>query len=88
MKYTFNSKSITIKVDSKVSYNSVSNSIQYDKSKTELRADSLTCALLSTNPLRDTYTFTDDDYIFIAQKRDEIESILNDIDNRLNIIKD
>ncbi len=82
----FNSNSITVKVDSRSAYSLSSNAIVYSPYKTEQRAEALTALLVSANPLRKKYVIREEDYEYIADRREEINQILEDMERYLSAL--
>jgi len=77
---TFNSRTITVKANSRSQWSPTKQCLVYDKKATELRADSLEALLVSMNTLRGKYNFTDDDYEQMDVIRQELKFLLNSAD--------
>ena len=75
MKKTFNTNSITLKIDS-VYYN---DSKYESKEATELKHDALYLLLISANPLRSEYNFDGKDSDSIYNEVKELTNRMNDL---------
>jgi len=82
----FNSKTITLKINS-LSESWVESDenhrYKYSERKTKLRADALESILLSPNPISKEYHFSDNDFKKIAEARDKVLSIVNEVEELL-----
>ena len=84
----YNSRSITLKVNSEVSNNQWANTLVYSEAATKLKAEALTALLISANPLREEYNFSKDDYSDIADIRAEVAHLISKMENKLTQIKE
>lgn len=71
----FNSRTITVSMNSLTK----EDSNRYNERETKLKADALEALLVSANPINKNYEFSNEDYEYIAEKREELDFIISNM---------
>lgn len=83
---TFNSRSITIKLDS-VDRLDYKNSWKFSEIETKFKADAYEAVINSVNTLKNDYDLSDDQIEYIVEKRAELTSLMADVIHILKKVK-
>ena len=84
MRATFNSRTITVKLDSVQALNPWADTWAFSESRTKLKTDGLQALIDSVNPLNKEYDLSEDDIIIILKKRAKFQVLLAETEELLS----